>query len=47
MQTAETAGCSTDSPEFAERVEQQIFAVVRTMHDLVHGFDFARLLSLY
>lgn len=46
-QTAETADCSTDSPEFATRVEQQIFAVVRTMHDLVHGFDFARLLTLY
>ena len=46
-QTAETADCNTDSPEFATRVEQQIFAVVRTMHDLVHGFDFARLLTLY
>jgi hypothetical protein len=46
-QTAETMGGQTDSPEFNERVEQQIFTVVRTMHDLVHGFDFARILTLY
>lgn len=35
------------SPEFNAAVEQRIMAVVRQMHDLVHGFDFARLLSAY
>lgn len=30
-----------------EAVERRIMEVIRSMHELVHGFDFARLLTLY
>lgn len=30
-----------------EAVEHRIMEVIRSMHELVHGFDFARLLTLY
>ncbi len=34
-------------PAFAAEVERQIFAVIRQLQEMVHGYDFARLLSLY
>ena len=40
-------GISMDSSEFNKAVEERILSVVRQMQDLVHGFDFARLLTLY
>ena len=46
-QTAEEKGLLPDSPGFETAVEQQIYAVIRRMNDLVHGFDFARLLAMY
>jgi hypothetical protein len=46
-QTAEERGLLPDSPGFEAAVEQQIYAVIRRMNDLVHGFDFARLLAMY
>ena len=46
-ETAANAQLSLDDPKFTEQVEKQIYAVIRTMHDLVHGFDFAKLLTLY
>ena len=46
-QTAAESGLSADSPEFAARVRQRIYAVIGSMNELVHGFDFARLLSQY
>lgn len=45
--TAASTGLSMDSEMFAPAVEQQIMKVIRSMQDLVHGFDFARLLTLY
>ena len=36
-----------DSPEFAKAVEKRIYAVMNSLNEMVHGFDFARLLSLY
>lgn len=45
--TAADEGLDIDSPQLAARVEQNIMQVVRSMHELVHGFDFARLLTLY
>lgn len=36
-----------ESPEFSKAVEDRISAEVLSMSDMVHGFDFARLLSLY
>ncbi len=46
-ETAELTGLNPDSAEFGQRVVQQIYAVIRSMQELVHGFDFARLLSIY
>ena len=45
--TAAKTGLDMDSAEFEAAVERRIMAVVRSMQDLVHGFDFARLLTLY
>ncbi len=40
-------GESPDSPAFQKAVEQRIYAVINTLNDMVHGFDFARLLTRY
>ena len=40
-------GISSDSPDFAGAVEQKIFSVISSMNELVHGFDFAKLLTMY
>ncbi len=45
--TAAETGLSLDDSAFAQAVEQRIMNVIRSMQNLVHGFDFARLLSLY
>lgn len=41
------ADCPEDSPEFARAVEKRIFAVMNNLNEMVHGFDFAKLLSIY
>ena len=46
-ETAEHTGLNPDSTEFEQKVVQQIYAVIRSMQELVHGIDFARLLSIY
>ena len=46
-QTVAETQLSIDNPTFAAQVEQQIMRVVMSMSELVHGFDFARLLTLY
>ena len=38
---------AADSPEFANAVEKRIYAVMNSLNEMVHGFDFARLLSIY
>ena len=45
--TAVATGLALDDNAFAPAVEQRIMNVIRSMQNLVHGFDFARLLSLY
>ena len=45
--TAESSHINMDDPQFSELVEQRIMAIIRQMQELVHGFDFARLLTLY
>jgi len=47
IDTAAETGLSLDDSAFAQAVEQRIMNVIRSMQNLVHGFDFARLLSLY
>ena len=43
---AET-GLSDDSAEFGKAVEKKIFEVISALSEMVHGFDFAKLLTLY
>lgn len=40
-------GVSPDAPDFSEHVERRIYAQVQALEEMVHGFDFARLLALY
>ena len=40
-------GILPEDPQFPQAVEQRIYAVIRSMNDMVHGFDFARLLTAY
>ncbi len=41
------AGTDMADPAFGKLVEQRIFEVIGALNELVHGFDFARLLTLY
>ena len=36
-----------ENPAFAALVEKKIYDVIRSLNEMVHGFDFARLLSIY
>lgn len=40
-------GLSAESPELAEVVERKIFSVINSLNEMVHGFDFAKLLTIY
>ncbi len=40
-------GLGPDDPAFSQHVEARILEVVRSLQELVHGYDFARLLTLY
>lgn len=46
-ETASESGLSPDTPEFEKAVEKKIYDVIGALNELVHGFDFARLLTLY
>lgn len=46
-ETAAETGLSTDSSEFAKAVEKKIFEVINSLNEMVHGFDFAKLLTIY
>ncbi|SCX88474.1 P-loop protein of unknown function [Lachnospiraceae bacterium XPB1003] len=46
-EVASGEGISPDDPSFEEKTEQRIYGVIRSMNDMVHGFDFARVISLY
>ena len=46
-QTAQESGLSADDPAFDARVRSRIFEVIRSMNEMVHGYDFARLLEMY
>ena len=41
------SGLSITDPQLAPLVEKQISAVIASLNEMVHGFDFARLLTLY
>lgn len=40
-------GYAPDTAEFDSMVERKIYEVIGSMNELVHGFDFAKLLTLY
>ena len=46
-QTAAEGGFSVEDPAFAQEVEKRIYATISSLNDLVHGFDFAKILTLY
>ena len=46
-ETMQESGLSPDDPALAAAVDKKIYAVTSTVSELVHGFEFARLLSLY
>ena len=47
QQVMEASGLGVTDPGLAKLVEKQISAVVYSLNEMVHGFDFARLLTLY
>lgn len=46
-QVAAATGLSDDDPKFAEAVDKKIYGVIASLNELVHGFDFAKLLNMY
>lgn len=46
-QVASETGLSNDDPQFAKAVDQKIYTVISSLSELVHGFDFAKLLNMY
>lgn len=46
-QTAQETGLSDNDPKFEEAVDKKIYAVISNLNELVHGFDFAKLLNMY
>ncbi len=44
---AAESGASPDSRELSAAVEKKIYQVISSLNEMVHGFDFAKLLTLY
>ena len=40
-------GIASDDPKFEASVDQKIYGVISSLNELVHGFDFAKLLNMY
>ena len=47
QQVMESSGLSITDPGLSRLVEKEISAVIYSLNEMVHGFDFARLLTLY
>lgn len=47
QQAAEASGMSVTDPGLPPLVEKRISTVIYSLNEMVHGFDFARLLTLY
>ena len=41
------SGIANDEPKFEAEVDKKIYAVISSLNELVHGFDFAKLLNMY
>lgn len=46
-ETAAESSADVNSPEFSKLVEKKIFEVINSLNEMVHGFDFARVLTIY
>ena len=46
-QVMEESQLSADDPGFIDAVDKKIYATISSLNELVHGFDFARLLEMY
>lgn len=46
-QTVAESGLSPQDSSFPREVEKKIYEVINSLSELVHGFDFAKLLSIY
>lgn len=46
-ETATNAGFAPESAGFDQAEEKKIYEVIHSLNEMVHGFDFARLLSIY
>lgn len=44
---AQTTNLTSSDPNFEKAVDQKIYAVINNLNELVHGFDFAKLLGMY
>lgn len=47
MQVSQETGLNNDDPKFEQAVDQKIYGVISLLNELVHGFDFAKLLNMY
>ena len=47
QQVMDSSGLSITDPGLSRLVEKEISAVIYSLNEMVHGFDFARLLTLY
>ena len=47
QEAAQASGLSVTDPALASEAEKRISAVIASLSEMVHGFDFARLLTLY
>lgn len=46
-EAAVESGLAIDDPKLGEVVERKIFLVISALNEMVHGFDFAKLLTIY
>lgn len=46
-EVAQETGLSDSDPKFEAAVAKKIYAVIANLNELVHGFDFAKLLNMY
>lgn len=46
-QVATETGLNNDDPKFEQKVDKKIYGVISSLNELVHGFDFAKLLNMY
>ncbi len=44
---ASSSGLAPDDPAFSREVERRIHEVVNSLNEMVHGFDFSKLLAMY